>query len=148
MHDVENTCNYKDLQLCGIDLYIKYLREKNYIMIVIMSRYFEMFTSCQGSMRTFSKHHHKCKTVSTKFIARKETANIKIFTGKPTKQFCLLLWLKSRSAREASHHPAFMGNCWTISHKFCSPNYPADEGNDDVRLVSDNILLFLDFFDF
>ena len=100
------------------------------------------------SMRTFSKHHHKCKTVSTKFIARKETANIKIFTGKSTKQFCLLFWLKSWSAREASHHSAFMGNCWSISHKFYSPNYPADEGNDDVGLVSDNILLFLELFDF
>ena len=148
MHDVENTCNYKDLQLRGTDLYIKYLREKIYIMIVIMSRYFQMFTSYQGSMRTFSKHHHKCKTVSTKFIARKETANIKIFTGKSTKQFCLLFWLKSWSAREASHHSAFMGNCWSISHKFYSPNYPADEGDDDVGLVSDNILLFLELFDF
>ena len=119
---------------------------KRFIMIVIMSRYFEVFTSCQGSMRNFSKHHYKCKTVSAKFIAREETANIKIFTGKPTKQFCL--WLKSRSARGASHHPAFMGNCRTISHKFYSPIYPVDEGNDDVGSVSDNILLFLELFDF
>ena len=29
---------------------------------------------------------------------------------------CLLLWLKFRSARGASRHPAFMGNCHTISH--------------------------------
>ena len=29
---------------------------------------------------------------------------------------CLLLRLKSWSAREASCHPAFMGNCPTISH--------------------------------
>ena len=29
---------------------------------------------------------------------------------------CLLLRLKSRSAREASHHAAFMGNCPTVSH--------------------------------
>ena len=28
---------------------------------------FEIFTSCQGSMRTFSKHYSKCKTVSIKF---------------------------------------------------------------------------------
>ena len=72
-----------------------------------MSCYFEIFTSCQGSIQNFSKHHYKCKTVSTKFIAKEETANIKIFTGKPTRQFCLLLWLKSRSARGSSHHPAF-----------------------------------------
>ena len=106
-----------------------------------------MFTSCQGALGNFSKHHYKCKTVSTKFIAREETANIKIFTGKPTKQFCLLLWLKSRSSREASHHPAFMGNCQTISHKFYSPIYPEDEGNDDVGAVSDNILLLLELFE-
>ena len=99
-------------------------------------------------MRNFSKHHYKCKKVSTKFTAREETANIKIFTGKPTKQFCLLPWLKSQSTRGASQHPAFMGNCQTVSHKFYSPMYPVDEGNDNVGSVSDNILLFLELFDF
>ena len=32
-----------------------------------MLRSFEIFTSCQGSMGTFSKHCSKCKTVSIKF---------------------------------------------------------------------------------
>ena len=32
--------------------------------------------------------------------------------------------------RGASHHSAFMGNCWTISHTFCSLIYPVDEGNE------------------
>ena len=32
-----------------------------------MLHYFEIFTSCQGPMRTFSKHYSKCKTVSVKF---------------------------------------------------------------------------------
>ena len=36
-------------------------------MIIIMLCLFEIFTSCQGSMRTFSKHYFKCKTVSIKF---------------------------------------------------------------------------------
>ena len=31
---------------------------------------------------------------------------------------CLLLRLKSQSAREESHHPAFMGICPTISHTY------------------------------
>ena len=31
---------------------------------------------------------------------------------------CLLLWLTSRSARWASHHPTFIGNCPIISHSF------------------------------
>ena len=70
------------------------------------------------------------------------------FSGKPTKQFCLLPWLKSQSTRGASQHPAFMGNCQTVSHKFYSPMYPVDEGNDNVGSVSDNILLFLELFDF
>ena len=105
---------------------------KRFITIVIMSHYFEIFTSCQVSMRNFSKHHYKCKTVSTKFIAREETANLKIFIGKLSKQFFLLLWPKSRSVRGASHHPALMGNCRTISHKFYSPIYPVVEGNDEV----------------
>ena len=30
----------------------------------------------------------------------------------------LLLWLKSRNARGASHHSAFKGSCLTISHTF------------------------------
>ena len=37
----------------------------------------------------------------------------------------------------ASHHPAFMGNCRTISHTFYSPVYPVDEGNEDVGWVSE-----------
>ena len=52
----------------------------------------------------------------------------------------LLFWLKSWSARGGSHHAAFMGNCWTISHKFYS-SIPVDEGNEDVGLVWDNIFL-------
>ena len=48
---------------------------------------------------------------------------------------CLLLGLKSWSARAASHSSAFIGNCRTISHTFCSPIYPVDEGNEDVRSV-------------
>ena len=38
-----------------------------------------------------------------------------------------------------------MGNCRTISHTFYSPIYPVDEGNEDVGLVSDNILFFFLF---
>ena len=41
---------------------------KRFIMIIIMLCYFEIFTSCQGSMRNFSKPYSKCKTVSVKFI--------------------------------------------------------------------------------
>ena len=37
---------------------------------------------------------------------------------------CLLLWLKSRSVREASRHPAFMDNFSTISH-MCSTYLPS-----------------------
>ena len=40
---------------------------KRFLMIVIMLCYFEIFTSGQGSMRTFSKHYSKYKTVSIKF---------------------------------------------------------------------------------
>ena len=38
--------------------------------------------------------------------------------------FCLLLRLKSGSARETSRHSAFMGNCPTITHT-CSPYLPS-----------------------
>ena len=36
-------------------------------MIVIILCPFEIFTICQGLMRTFSKHYFKCKTVSIEF---------------------------------------------------------------------------------
>ena len=49
--------------------------------------------------------------------------------------FCLLLRLKSRSARGASNNPAFMGSCRTISHMFYSLFYPVDVGNEDAGLV-------------
>ena len=40
--------------------------------------------------------------------------------------FSLLLHLKSKTARRASHHSAFIGNCPTISHA-CSLIYLVDE---------------------
>ena len=40
---------------------------KTFIMIVIMLCYIEIFISCQGLMRTSSKHYSKCKTVWIKF---------------------------------------------------------------------------------
>ena len=46
-----------------------------------------------------------------------------------------MLWLKFRSARGASRHPAFMDNCQTIIHTPHSPTYPVDEGNE-VRGVN------------
>ena len=40
---------------------------KRYVMIMIMLCSYEIFTSCDAKMRTFSKHYSKCKTVSIKF---------------------------------------------------------------------------------
>ena len=42
---------------------------------------------------------------------------------------------KILGAGGASHHPAFMGNCRTISYMLYSPIYPVDEGNEDVGSV-------------
>ena len=39
----------------------------------------------------------------------------------------ILLRLKSRSVRGASHHPVFIGSRPTISHMVFSRAYPADE---------------------
>ena len=47
-----------------------------------------------------------------------------IFTATNQEQSCLLLWLKSRSTRGASHYPAFMGNYLKISH-MCYPYLPS-----------------------
>ena len=40
---------------------------KRVILIIIILWFFLIFTNCEGSMRTFSKHYSKCKTVSIKF---------------------------------------------------------------------------------
>ena len=45
--------------------------------------------------------------------------------------YCLLLQLKSWGVRGAYNHSA-LGYCQTISQTFYSPNYPVDEGNEDV----------------
>ena len=49
----------------------------------------------------------------------------------------LLLRLKSRSAWEAFHHLAFMGNYQIIIHIFYSSIYPVDEGHEDMGSVSE-----------
>ena len=66
MHDVKSTCDYKDLPLRGTHWYINTWRKRS-IMLIIILCYFEIFTSSQGSMRTFSNHYFRCKTVSIKF---------------------------------------------------------------------------------
>ena len=50
-----------------------------------------------------------------------------LFLHKQVTFSLLILWLTSRSARGASHHPAFMGNCLTISHTFFNLIYPVDK---------------------
>ena len=47
--------------------------------------------------------------------AFRETIN-SILMATNQEELCLFLRLKSRSAKGASHHPAFMGNSPTISH--------------------------------
>ena len=47
----------------------------------------------------------------------RETIN-SILTATNQEQSCLLFRLKSRNARGASYHPAFMRNCLTISHLY------------------------------
>ena len=58
---------------------------KRFITIIIMSCYFEIFSSCQRSMRTFSKNHSKCKTVLIKF--RKTMPIIKFSQDNPQNNF-------------------------------------------------------------
>ena len=52
--------------------------------------YFEIFTSFQGSMRTFSKHYSKSKTVSIKFqkaLQEKRLPILKFSQDNPQKYF-------------------------------------------------------------
>ena len=60
---------------------------KRFIMIIIMLCYFEIFTSSQGSMRTFSKHYPKCKTDSIKFRKTLQKRRLPILKFSPQNNF-------------------------------------------------------------
>ena len=65
---------------------------------------------------------------------------------------CLLLWLKSRSVREASCHADFMSNCLAVSHTCLLYRHRrwvflfvpgVDERNEHARWVKSFLFLFL-----
>ena len=71
---------------------------KTFIMIIIMLCYFEIFTSCQGSMETFPKHYSKCKAVSIRFrktLQERRLPILKLSQDNPQKSF--LNFLTSRT---------------------------------------------------
>ena len=73
-------------------------RRKRFIMIIIMLCNFEIFTSCQGSMRTFSKHYPKRKRVSIKFrktLQDRRLPTLKISQDNP--QYSFLNFLTSEN---------------------------------------------------
>ena len=72
--------------------------QKRFIMIIITLCYFEIFTSCQGSMRTFSKHYSKCKTVSIKFrktFQERRPPTLKFLQANPQNNFSNFLTSKN-----------------------------------------------------
>ena len=59
---------------------------------------FEIFTSCQGSTRTFSKHYSKCKTFSIKFrktLQEKRLPILKFSQDNPQNNFLNFLTSKN-----------------------------------------------------
>ena len=71
---------------------------KRFIMIIMMLCCFETFTSCKGSMRNFSEHYSKCKTVSVKFrktFQEKRLPILKFWQGNTHKHFLNFLTSKN-----------------------------------------------------
>ena len=71
---------------------------KRFIMIIIMLCYFKIFTSCQGSVQTFSKHYSTCKTVSIKFrktLQGRRLPILKFSQDNPQNNFLNLLTSKN-----------------------------------------------------
>ena len=64
---MSKTCKITKICRCAELTDILNTWRKRFIMIIIMLRYFEIFTRCQGSMRTFSKHYSKYTTLLLKF---------------------------------------------------------------------------------
>ena len=72
--------------------------QKRFIMIIVMLWSFEIFTSCQGSTRTFSKHYSKCKTFSIKFrktLQEKRLPILKFSQDNPQNNFLNFLTSKN-----------------------------------------------------
>ena len=64
---------------------------------IIMFYYFEIFIICQESMRSFSKHYFKCKTVSIKIrkiLQERRLAILKFSQDKPQNDFLNFLTSK------------------------------------------------------
>ena len=60
--------------------------------------YFKIFTSCQGSMQTFSKHYFKCKTISINFrktLQERRLTILKFSQDNPQKNFLNFLTSKN-----------------------------------------------------
>ena len=71
---------------------------KGFITITIILRYFEIFASYQGSMRTFSKHYSKRKTVSVKFrktLQERRLPILKFSQNNPQNNFLNFLTYKN-----------------------------------------------------
>ena len=71
---------------------------KRFIMVIIMLCNFEIFTGCQGSMRTFSKLYSKCNTVSMKFrktLQKKRLPILKFSQDNPQNNFLNFLTSKN-----------------------------------------------------
>ena len=67
-------------------------------MIIIMLWYFEIYTSCQGSMRTFSKHYSKYKTLLIKFrkiLHERRLPTLKFSQNNPQNHFLNILASKN-----------------------------------------------------
>ena len=80
---------------------------KRFIMIIIMLWYFEIFTSCQGLMWTFSKHYSKCKTVSIKFrktLQERRLPILKFSQDNPQNNFLNFLTSKNISFIALIYH--------------------------------------------
>ena len=82
--------------------------------------------SLQNDFQKTSRTHSQIQCQKIYYLELHQR-NMKLYSFLLTCCFWLLLRVKSQSTRGASHHPAFMGNCPTISHTFFSLIYPVDE---------------------
>ena len=110
-------------KICRIAKFIDTLNtwRKRFIMVIIMLCNFEIFTGCQGSLRTFSKLYSKCNTVSIKFrktLQKKRLPILKFSQDNPQNNFLnFLTW-----NRHWWNVPRILWKYYFVITRFCQKN--------------------------
>ena len=91
LHDVENMCNYKDLQLHGTHLYIKYLREKIYNDCNNVALFLKFSAAVKDRCKTFQNITINVKRFQQSSLQERRLPILKFSQENPQNNFACCL---------------------------------------------------------